>query len=80
MPRAPAALGAASLAFVATTALAADPPAAQALFERGKTLLDQRRVDDACRAFEESQRLDPGIGTLFHLADCEERRGRTATA
>ena len=63
-----------------STARAADPAAAQALFDNGKRLMSQRDYGQACAAFQESQRLDPGMGTLFHLADCEERLGRTATA
>jgi hypothetical protein len=79
MPRA-IALGAASLLFASRAASASDPAAAQALFERGKALVQERRIAEGCRTLQESQRLDPGLGTLFHLADCEERLGHTATA
>lgn len=34
----------------------------------------------ACARFRDSDRLDPAVGTRFNLADCEERRGRIATA
>ena len=36
-----------------------DPAAAEALFERGKQLVDQGRTAEACEAFAGSQRLDP---------------------
>src|SRR5688572_31408250 len=36
--------------------------------------------DIACARFRDSDRLDPAVGTRFNLADCEERRGRIATA
>jgi hypothetical protein len=54
--------------------------AAQALFDEGRSLLKGGRLRDACPKFEESQRLDPGIGTQLNLADCYERTGRTASA
>jgi hypothetical protein len=54
--------------------------AAQALFDQGRTLIKAGRTGEACPKFEESQRLDPGVGTQLNLADCYERTGRTASA
>ncbi len=39
-----------------------------------------KQYDQACPKFEESQRLDNGIGTMYNLADCWEHSGRTASA
>lgn len=55
-------------------------PAAQALFDEGKRLVARGDLAHACPKLEESQRLDPAIGTQYHLADCYERSGRTASA
>lgn len=59
---------------------AADRTAARALFEQARKLAADGKASQACPKFEESQRLDPGMGTLFNLADCYEQTGRTATA
>ena len=37
-------------------------------------------TDAACELFAESVRLDPAPGAQLNLADCEERRGRLASA
>lgn len=58
----------------------ADSAAAEALFERGKALIQEGKVGEACAKFEESFRLDPGGGVLINLASCHEQQGRTATA
>lgn len=59
---------------------AADPAAAEALFQEGRRLLQRGEIDEACEQLGESQRLDPSSGTLINLADCHERQGKTATA
>ena len=55
---------------------ARDPIAAEALFERGKQLVEQGHTAEACAAFAESQRLDPAGGTLLRLALCHEASGQ----
>jgi len=53
---------------------------ADELFREGRALLDRGNLGEACPKFEESQRLDPGLGTLLNLADCYERTDRLASA
>jgi hypothetical protein len=70
------------LLFSSTLASAqkADAASAQALFNEGRRLAAQGQFEKACPKFEESARLDDGIGTRLNLADCWERVGRTASA
>jgi hypothetical protein len=74
---------------VAGVLTAAAPPArageddvatAQILFEEGRRLIAKHEYERACPKFSESQRLSPGIGTEFNLADCWEHTGRLASA
>ena len=54
--------------------------AAQKAFDEGMKLLDAGKVAEACPKLEESQRLDPAMGTQYRLAECWEKLGRTASA
>jgi hypothetical protein len=60
--------------FLAASAIAApsvaqrqDTVAAQALFDEAKQLMANKRFDEACPKLEESNRLDPGVGTLLRM-------------
>lgn len=57
-----------------------DPAAAEALFRVARAAADQGDFAKACPKFEESNRLDPEVGTIFNLADCDEHLGKVASA
>ncbi|HET9957914.1 MAG TPA: hypothetical protein VFQ61_25625 [Polyangiaceae bacterium] len=53
---------------------------AEALFNEGRKLVSAGKFAEACPKFEQSERLDPALGTLLNLADCFERVGRVGSA
>lgn len=60
-------------------ALAAEAGAEQ-LFRKGRALLVAGRFAEACAQLEQSQRLEPRLGTQLNVAFCQERLGKLATA
>lgn len=64
----------------AAPASQSDKTAAEALFGEGKRLMNEGKFAEACPKLAESNRLDPGAGTLTALALCHKGEGRTATA
>lgn len=73
---------AAALVGAATPAWAGgdDVATAQVLFDEGRRLMVQQDYAGACPKLEESQRLAPGVGTEFNLADCWEHVDKLASA
>jgi hypothetical protein len=57
-----------------------DKAGAEALFEQARRLMDAKRFAEACEKFAASHRLDPAVGTLLNLAECNERLDHLATA
>jgi hypothetical protein len=75
-----AALVVALLASDLAMAETSEKAAAEALFQTGRELIDSGDAAAACPKFEASQRLDPALGTMLHLADCYDRIGKFASA
>ena len=59
---------------------AGDLARAESLFRSAKGIRDAGLYKDACPLFEESSRLEAGIGVLLYLGDCGDNVGRTASA
>ncbi|HEY5374114.1 MAG TPA: hypothetical protein VIK01_10545 [Polyangiaceae bacterium] len=57
-----------------------DAAMAESLFREGKRLSGEHKYSEACPRFEESFKLDHGLGTLLNLASCHESDGKLASA
>ncbi len=59
---------------------ASDKAAAEALYDEGRKLIKAKKYAEACDKLEQSQKLDPGVGTLLFMGECYEKQGRVASA
>ncbi|HMI83844.1 MAG TPA: hypothetical protein VK550_07095 [Polyangiaceae bacterium] len=59
---------------------ATEKAAAEVLFQQGTDLMSEKQYAAACEKFAGSQQLDPALGTLLRLADCNDRIGKSASA
>jgi hypothetical protein len=70
-----------SVSAIASHALGQDnKAAAEAVFDEAKKLMAAKRYAEACPKFADSERLDPGVGTLLNLGLCYKQNGQTASA
>lgn len=73
-----------AIALASTAAFAqpsdSDRAAAVALFDEAERLSKEGNHAAACPKFADSNRLDPQLGALVHLADCYEKAGQLASA
>jgi hypothetical protein len=53
---------------------------AEQLFQDGDRLMAQAKLDEACAAFEGSNRIEPRAGTLIRLGECRVKNKQLASA
>jgi hypothetical protein len=68
------------VAALAPNVLAQDKASAEVLLTQGLELEKQGKMADACAKLEASLKLYSSLNTEYHLADCYEKLGKTASA
>jgi hypothetical protein len=69
------------IALAVGIARADDAEQADALFKDGRAAMAAGKISEACEKFEASLRLNSSaVGTLLNAANCDQKRGRVASA
>lgn len=58
----------------------ADRAASRAIFAKAREAMEAKKLDEACPAFVESQRIWPTASGALNIGNCEELHGNLATA
>ncbi len=58
----------------------AEKAASRAIFAKAREAMEAKKLDEACPAFVESQRIWPTASGALNIGNCEELRGNLATA
>lgn len=58
----------------------ADRAASRTIFAKAREAMEAKKLDEACPAFVESQRIWPTASGALNIGNCEEQRGNLATA
>lgn len=69
-----------AIALATGVARAQGPSDADVAFKKGRDLLKAGKYVEACAEFENSEHLDPQLGTRFNIAQCTEKQGKLAAA
>jgi hypothetical protein len=85
MPREGVAVAALMLGILSSSGATAQPSSVDTalaiqLYDEAQKLMAAGNPAAACPKYAESQKRDPQLGTLLHLADCHEKVGKTASA
>src|SRR5690242_14086811 len=67
-------------ALLCTAPAFAQKAEANVLFDEGRALMTKKDYAGAISKLEQSQQLDPAVGTLLNLGECYLALGRTASA
>lgn len=73
-------VAAAAVVTVLAASGAAHATEADRLFQLGRRASEMGKFATACSLFRESYRLEPAVGTLLNLGDCEEQQNHVAAA
>jgi len=73
-------LSIAAISVVGARAARAQSAEAEALFNEGDARMRDGKLDEACQAFEASNRIEPRAGTLIRLGECREKNRQLASA